>query len=137
MTTPHEPRARAHAPGGVTHTHLPPATGSTITWRGLFALGLAGGLIPSTSALLILLGAIAAGRPALGFVLIVAFGLGMAVVMGGIGLALVMARGRLDRFEPRSRFGRVAAAVPLVAAVVVLGFGLYLTATSVGGAVTL
>ena len=61
----------------------------------------------------------------------------MAVVMGGIGLALVLARGRLDRVDPRSRFGRVAAAVPLVAAVVVLGFGCYLTATSVGGAVTL
>ena len=133
---PHE-HEHEHTHGGITHIHPPPATESTITWRGLFALGLAGGLIPSTSALLILLGAIAGGRPALGFVLIVAFGLGMAVVMGGIGLALVMARGRLDRFEPRSRFGRVAAAVPLVAAVVVLGFGLYLTATSVGGAVTL
>ena len=41
---------------------LPP----TLTWRGLFVLGLAGGLIPSTSALIILLGSIAAGRPAFG-----------------------------------------------------------------------
>ena len=81
-----------------THTHLPPA-GTTISWRSLFVLGLAGGLIPSTSALLILLGSIAAGRPAFGFVLVVAFGLGMALVMGGIGLALVLARGRLDRVD--------------------------------------
>ena len=51
------------------HSHLPP-TGTTISWRSLFVLGLAGGLIPSTSALLILLGSIAAGRPAFGFVLV-------------------------------------------------------------------
>ena len=60
------PRARARTwrarHGGIRHTHLPPA-GTTITWRSLFVLGLAGGLIPSTSALLILLGSIAAGRP--------------------------------------------------------------------------
>ena len=77
-----------HSHGGVRHSHLPP-TGSTITWRSLFVLGLAGGLIPSTSALLILLGSIAAGRPAFGFVLVVAFGVGMAAVMAGIGLAMV------------------------------------------------
>ena len=49
-----------HSHGGVSHSHLPPA-GTTISWRSLFVLGLAGGLIPSTSALLILLGSIAAG----------------------------------------------------------------------------
>ena len=80
-----------HSHGGVRHSHLPPA-GSTLSWRGLFALGLAGGLIPSTSALFILLGSIVAGRPAFGFVLVVVFGLGMAVVMTGVGLAMVFAR---------------------------------------------
>ena len=93
------------------HTHLPPA-GTTISWRSLFVLGLAGGLIPSTSALLILLGSIAAGRPAFGFVLVVAFGLGMALVMGGIGLALVLARGRLDRVDAGSPWGGSAASSP-------------------------
>ncbi|HEV8281238.1 MAG TPA: hypothetical protein VGQ02_05230, partial [Candidatus Limnocylindrales bacterium] len=77
-----------HAHGGVAHSHAP-MPGSTITWRSLFLLGLAGGLIPSTSALLILLGSIAAGRPLFGFILVVAFGFGMAAVMGGIGFALV------------------------------------------------
>ncbi len=98
--------AGEHTHGGVSHSHLP-AAGTTITWRGLFALGLAGGLIPSTSALLILLGSLAAGRPAFGFVLVVAFGLGMAAVMSGIGIALVLARGRLDRLDGRTRLGRV------------------------------
>ena len=125
-----------HSHGGVRHSHLPP-TGSTITWRSLFVLGLAGGLIPSTSALLILLGSIAAGRPAFGFVLVVAFGIGMAAVMAGIGLAMVYARGHIDRIGSGSSFGRLTASVPLVAAVLVFGLGLYLTAQAVGGAPTL
>jgi nickel/cobalt exporter len=128
----HDAPAGMHSHGGVAHSHVPPA-GTTITWRGLFALGLAGGLIPSTSALLILLGSIAAGRPAFGFVLVVAFGLGMAVVMGGIGLALVLARGRLDRFDAGSPLGRVRGYVPLAAACLVLALGLYLTVQAIGG----
>jgi ABC-type nickel/cobalt efflux system permease component RcnA len=130
------PHAGAHRHGGVRHTHVPPS-GSTITWRTLFVLGLAGGLIPSTSALLILLGSIAAGRPAFGFVLVAAFGVGMAAVMAGIGLAMVYARGRIDRVGSGSPFGRVTASVPLAAAVLVFGLGLYLTAQAVGGAPTL
>jgi len=124
-----------HSHGGITHSHLPPA-GSTISWRSLFVLGLAGGLIPSTSALLILLGSIAAGRPAFGFVLVVAFGLGMALVMGGIGLALVLARGRLDRVDAGSPLGRASGFVPLAAAVLVFGLGLYLTVQAVSGSAT-
>jgi ABC-type nickel/cobalt efflux system permease component RcnA len=104
-----------------------------MTWRGLFALGLAGGLIPSTSALFILLGAIVAGRPAIGFLLVVVFGLGMAVVMTGVGLAMVFARDRLDRLPSGAGVGRLVRHAPLAAAVVVLAFGVYLTAQAVGG----
>ena len=132
----HEPAPGVHSHGGVRHSHLPPV-GSTITWRSLFVLGLAGGLIPSTSALLILLGSIAAGRPAFGFVLVVAFGVGMAAVMAGIGLAMVVARGRLERVGSGSPLGRVTNYVPLAAAVLVFTLGLYLTAQAVGGAPTL
>lgn len=121
-----------HGDGAYRHSHLP-APGSTISWRSLFILGLAGGLIPSASALLILLGSIAAGRPVLGFVLVIAFGLGMALVMGGIGLALVVARGRLDRVDASTRLGRASGYLPLVASFLVLGFGLYLTIQAVSG----
>ncbi len=124
-----------HSHGGVRHSHLP-GPGSTISWRSLFVLGLAGGLIPSASALLILLGAIAAGRPAFGFVLVVAFGLGMALVMGGIGLALVVARGRLDRVDASSPLGRASEYFPLAAAVLVLMLGLYLTVQALMGNTT-
>ena len=133
---PRTPTTSEHSHGGVAHSHLPPA-GTTISWRSLFVLGLAGGLIPSTSALLILLGSIAAGRPAFGFVLVVAFGLGMALVMGGIGLALVLARGRLDRVDAGSLLGRASSFVPLAAAFLVFGLGIYLTIQAVAGNTTL
>jgi nickel/cobalt transporter (NicO) family protein len=126
------PHAATHSHGGMTHSHLPP-TDATISWRGLIALGLAGGLIPSTSALFILLGSIVAGRPAFGFVLVVVFGLGMALVMSAVGLAMVFARTRLDRFPSGSGAGRLAHHATLVAAVVVLAFGVYLTAQAIGG----
>jgi ABC-type nickel/cobalt efflux system permease component RcnA len=122
-----------HSHGGRAHGHAP-APGSTITWRGLFVLGLAGGLIPSTSALLILLGSIAAGRPGFGLVLVVAFGLGMAAVMGGIGLVIVAARRRLDGVPAGPGLGRIRETVPLVAALLVFGFGIYLTAQAIAAA---
>lgn len=127
--------AGLHSHGGRTHSHLP-AAGQALTWRSLFVLGLAGGLIPSTSALLILLGSMAAGRPAFGFLLVVAFGLGMAGVMSGIGLAMVLARGRLDRMPSGGRLAQFRDAVPVVAGIVVLGFGLYLTAQAISGSPT-
>ena len=123
---PGDAAAHEHAHGGHSHPHAhPDIAPSSITWRSLFVLGLAGGLIPSTSALLILLGAIAAGRPAFGLVLVVAFGLGMAAVMSGVGLVLVTARDRVDRVQAVG-FGRFQDAIPLVASVVVLGFGVVL-----------
>jgi nickel/cobalt transporter (NicO) family protein len=132
----HHDRDHIHTHGAGAHSHVP-APGSSITWRSLFLLGLAGGLIPSTSALLILLGSLAAGRPLFGFVLVVAFGLGMAIVMGGLGFALVAARDRVERIELGEGLGRVRESVPLIASVVVLSFGLYLTAQALGGGPTL
>ena len=126
----HDDASRPHSHDGVTHSHLPR---TTITWRSLFILGLAGGIIPSTSALLILLGTIAAGRAVFGVVLVVAFGLGMAVVMSGVGLAMIYARGRLDRLPSASRLGRIPGLAPLGAGLVVFALGLWLTAQAVAG----
>jgi ABC-type nickel/cobalt efflux system permease component RcnA len=122
--------ASPHSHGGLRHSHAP-ALGSTITWRSLFLLGLAGGLVPSTNALLILLGTIAAGRPAWGVVLVIAFGVGMALVMAGIGLAFVHARDLLDRLPSGRGLGRLMRLAPIGAAVVVLGLGLVLTTQAI------
>jgi ABC-type nickel/cobalt efflux system permease component RcnA len=129
---PHE-----HSHGGVRHSHTPTGAAATVTWRSLFVLGLAGGIIPSTSALLILLGAIASGRAAFGIVLVVAFGTGMALVMTGIGLLVVGARGRLDAIGTGFAVRRVRKWLPLTAACLVLGLGLYLTLQAISAPPTL
>ena len=121
-----------HSHGGRSHRRAP-SVGTTLTWRGLFALGLTGGLVPSYSALVILLGSIVAGRAILGVILVAAFGLGMAAVMTGVGLAMVYARSRLDRIPRTTGFGRLATIVPLVASVAVLGVGVVLTWSAVAG----
>lgn len=121
-----------HSHGGIRHSHLP-LDDRAISWPNLFALGLAGGIIPSTNALIILLGTIVAGRAAFGIVLVVAFGLGMAIVLGGVGAAMVVARDRLARLPSSSRFASLAGQAPLVASVVVLGIGLWLTAQAATG----
>lgn len=125
-----------HSHGGVRHSHSPAPAG-TLTWRNLFVLGLAGGIIPSTNALIILLATIATGRSAYGLVLVVAFGLGMAVVLGGVGLGLVLARDRIERLPSRSSLGRAAAYAPLVAGIVVFTLGVVLTFQALRGTSTL
>ena len=59
-------------------------------------MGIAGGLVPSPSALIVLLASIALGRTVFGVVLVVAYGLGMAGTLTAVGLLLVRLRGRLD-----------------------------------------
>ncbi len=57
---PH-PHGHGHSHGhGGDHHHEPPPD---LGWRSLVALGLAGGLVPSASAVVLLLGALAIGRP--------------------------------------------------------------------------
>jgi nickel/cobalt transporter (NicO) family protein len=126
----HDPGEHRH--GGRAHRHAP-APGTTLTWRSLFALGLTGGLIPSVSALVILLASIVAGRAVLGLVLVVVFGAGMASVMTAVGLAMVFARTRLDRVPRSSSLGRFASVVPLIASIAVVGIGLVLTWTAIAG----
>jgi nickel/cobalt transporter (NicO) family protein len=96
------------------HHHVAP------TWRSLFALGLAGGVVPSGSALVVLLSSIALGRLGFGLVLIVAFGLGMAVVLVTTGVLLVhasrfMLRVFPDHGESPMRH-RLIASVPIASA---------------------
>ncbi len=57
-------------------------------------MGVAGGLVPSPSALIVLLSAIALGRTAFGVLLVVAYGVGMASMLTLAGLVLVRVRDR-------------------------------------------
>jgi nickel/cobalt transporter (NicO) family protein len=76
-------------------------------WRSLVSMGFAGGLVPSPSALVVLLGAIALGRAWFGVLLVAAYGAGMAATLTGAGMALVRARAAIER-----RAGAAGPAVP-------------------------
>ena len=101
-----------HAHG---HSHLPPP-GTPVSVRSLLALGISGGLLPCPSALVVMLGAIAVHRIAFGLALILAFSVGLAGVLTGIGLMLVHARGLFDTLPLN---GRVARYVPVASALVI------------------
>jgi ABC-type nickel/cobalt efflux system permease component RcnA len=102
------------------HHHAPPEPGVS-PWRGLIALGLADGLTPSPSALIVLLAAVSLDRIPLGVALIVAFSVGLAAVLTAVSLGLVYARRIMDWFgshggspEGRPAFARFG--LPLRAA---------------------
>jgi nickel/cobalt transporter (NicO) family protein len=90
--------------------------------RSLLAVGISGGILPCPSALVVLLAAISLHRVAFGMVLIVAFSLGLALSITGIGLAAVLAKRAV-----RSVDGVLIRALPAVSAAVILVAGLAMT----------
>lgn len=111
------------------HAHEPE---HAVTRRSLIGLGAAAGLIPCPSALVVLLGAIAQHEVALGLLLIVAFSLGLACTLTGLGLLVVYAR----RILPRVRLdGRLATVLPAGSALAIVIVGCVLTAQAVPGVV--
>ena len=97
--------------------------------RGLLAVGVSGGLLPCPSALVVLLAAISLHRLAFGLVLIVAFSIGLALSITGIGLVAVLAK---KAFAKRSFDGLLVRMLPAVSAAVILVAGAVMTAHAVG-----
>lgn len=92
--------------------------------RTIVAMGIAGGMTPSPSAVVVLLGAAALGRAWYGVLLVVAYGAGMAAALTGIGLLIARVGDRIVTLLDR-RWGRVTGRwVPILAATAVLGAGL-------------
>ena len=99
----------------------------------LVGMGLAGGLVPSPSALIVLLGAIALGRTVFGIGLVLAYGIGMAATLTTVGYLVAKLPGRLGRLRMRAagtRLGPLLAAGPVMTAVIVLVVGLALALRS-------
>jgi nickel/cobalt exporter len=92
--------------------------------RGLIGVGVAAGLLPCPSALVVLLSAIALHRVGLGLALIVAFSVGLAATITAIGLLAVLAR----RVSARvSLDGPLVRALPAVSALLILAVGIGIT----------
>ncbi|MFE3112461.1 high frequency lysogenization protein HflD [Kitasatospora indigofera] len=127
---PHHHHDKPHRHGLFGHRHsLGPAApeAQPFTTRGLVGLGVAGGLVPSPSALVVLLGAVALGRTVFGAALVVAYGVGMAATLTAVGLLLVRVGDRLGRLSARPAFVLLRRLTPytaLLTAVLVLVVGL-------------
>jgi nickel/cobalt transporter (NicO) family protein len=114
------------------HRGATPGAGRPVGWRGLVALGLAGGLVPSPSAVVVLLGGIALGQAWFGVALVLAYGLGMATTLTGVGLLLAHLRTRMDgrlRVPAGSVLGRLGRLLPAATASVIVLVGLGLAAS--------
>jgi nickel/cobalt transporter (NicO) family protein len=124
-----------HHHGGRGHSHtIPGMDGTPVTWRSLLALGVSGGLVPCPTAIVVLLTSISLGRLGFGLLLVVAFSAGLAAVLTGIGLLLVYAGRALSRVRVNQR---LAAAVPVMSAAVVVVVGLLLSLQATGRSVPL
>jgi nickel/cobalt exporter len=101
------------------HSHDP-----ALGLRRLLGVGISGGIIPCPTALVVLLAAISLHRVGYGLVLILAFSVGLAAAMSGIGLLAVSAKRAFGRVD----FERgVVRLLPALSALVVLGLGLAMT----------
>ncbi|MFE6990083.1 nickel transporter, partial [Streptomyces pharetrae] len=113
---PHR-RPRTH-PHPHTHPHRP-------SLRGTLFLGFAGGLVPSPSAVVVLVGAAALGKAWFGLLLVLAYGAGLALTLTAAGFAVFrLGAGVARALRPT---GRLTAALrrtaPLGSASVVLALG--------------
>ncbi|MEV7342486.1 sulfite exporter TauE/SafE family protein [Streptomyces sp. NPDC093544] len=126
--TPQKSRATLpleHTHGGFTHTH-PTAP----TLRGTILLGFAGGLVPSPSAVVVLVGAAALGQAWFGLLLVLAYGVGLALTLTAAGFAVVKLGDGVNRAlarRPRWAGGPAVALLrrtaPLGSALVVVALG--------------
>jgi len=119
--------ARAHAHGHEHHHHDHSHDldhGYGYGRGGLLGVGVAAGLLPCPSALVVLLGAIALHRVGLGLALILAFSVGLAATVTAVGLVAVLARRAFSRL---SLNGRLVRTLPAVSALVILAVGIGIT----------
>ncbi|MEU8471054.1 nickel transporter [Streptomyces sp. NPDC029006] len=124
-THTHAGHTHTHTHGGHTHTH-PVAP----TLRGTLLLGFAGGLVPSPSAVVVLVGAAALGKAWFGLLLVVAYGAGLALTLTAAGFAVVrLGSGAARVLERRPRWTAHPLAtlarrtLPFASALVVVALG--------------
>jgi nickel/cobalt transporter (NicO) family protein len=127
------PLDHVHSHGGHSHHHgaLTQSSGP-LGWRGVLAIGVSGGLLPCPAALVVLLSAIGLGRVGFGLLLIVAFSAGLALVLSGIGLAVLYGGRWLERRATQypwiasRRIAQLSTLVPALTGLMVVAAGILL-----------
>ncbi len=90
--------------------------------RELLTLGISGGIVPCPAALVVLLSAVSMQRIGFGLLLIVAFSVGLAAVLIGIGLLMVSARHFMSRLQTNGEL--ITRWLPLASSTIITLFGL-------------
>jgi nickel/cobalt transporter (NicO) family protein len=121
-------RRQQHHHADVHHAHDHHDHDHSLDLRRLLGIGISGGIIPCPTALVVLLAAISLHRVGYGLVLIVAFSLGLAATMTGLGLLAVAARSAFGRVDLS---GGAVRLLPAASAVVVLALGVAMTVRAV------
>ncbi len=103
------------------HSHQSHPVPRPISRRGLVALAVAGGILPSPTAFVVLTGAVAAHRVGYGLALIASFSVGLAASLMVVGLLALRARAVLTR----SLEGRWMGLIPILSALLIVGFGFF------------
>lgn len=110
------------------HSHAHPHSHSHDSPPNLVALGIAGGLVPCPSALVLLLSAIALHQTAYGMALVTAFSLGLTFVLVAVGLSVVYSRRWFDQLPVNPSILRY---LPIASAVMIMAIGAILTAQAI------
>lgn len=122
------------------HHHEPQFPGAAkeqkgVSWRSLLSLGVAGGLVPCPTALVVLLAAVALNRISLGLLMILFFSLGLAAVLILIGILTVTASKFTARFSESQAWIQK---LPVFSAgvVMVVGISIAFNAVKAAGIIT-
>jgi ABC-type nickel/cobalt efflux system permease component RcnA len=87
----------------------------------------AGGILPSPTAFVVLTGAVSAHRVGYGLALVAAFSAGLAASLMGVGLVALRARTAVSRRLTSRR----AQWIPIASAAVIVGFGVFFAAQGI------
>jgi ABC-type nickel/cobalt efflux system permease component RcnA len=117
-------QGHAHGPGG--HAHVAPSA-PVLSRTGLTALAVAGGLLPSPTAVLVLLSAVSFGRVGFGLSLLAGFSVGLASALIVVGLVTLRARNVVSN-RMSSNLGRL---LPVISAAVMAVVGVVLAVRGV------
>ena len=95
----------------------------SLSWKKLFTLAIAGGIVPCPDALAILLAAISLGHILLGMGIVLFFSIGLSVALIAIGVVIVLTKKILSG---QGWFAGISRAIPYVSSAYITGLGIYM-----------
>jgi len=126
---PDDPHDDAHARA---HAQQIETVGNPFSRRGLVALGLSGGLVPSPSSFVVLVSGLLTGQVAFALLLVAVFGLGMASTLTAVGVLTLRGTALVQRSGASSAAAAaISRWIPVVAAYAVVAGGVVYLALAI------